>query len=269
MSKLNSCLPVLAATVLAAVALALPAAYASASSLPDYPFVHVSGSTSRIELPDIATLDFEMVALDADPAAARAVLEARVGEVRDLMQQLGIDVEDMAVREVRQTVRKEQQSPAGGPQTSAPIYELRGDVHINVRNVANWQKLAGGLFGKPNLDSFSAAFDLSTMDKVNDEMVTEAILDARRRAEVMAAAAGRRLGPVTAATPEALAKLGTAMGLEREEFRMPRKASNAGAGNMDREQLMMVQTLKLRQSVDVIFRLENALPAKARVPKRP
>jgi len=262
MSKLNSCLPVLAATVLAAVALALPAAYASASSLPDYPFVHVSGSTSRIELPDIATLDFEMVAVDGDPAAARAALEARVGEVRDLMQQLGIDAEDMAVREARQTVRKEQQSPAGGP-----MYELRCDVHINVRNVANWQKLAGGLFGKPNLDSFSAAFDLSTMDKVNDEMVTEAILDARRRAEVMAAAAGRRLGPVTAVTPEVLARLGTAMGLEREEFRTPRRPSNAGAGGMDREQLMMLHTLKLRQSVDVIFRLENAMPARTRAPK--
>jgi uncharacterized protein YggE len=168
----------------------------------------------------------------------------------------------MAVREVRQTVRKEQQPAAGGP-----VYELRCDVHIKVRNVANWQKLAGGLFGKPNLDSFSSAFDLSSMDQVNDEMVTEAILDARRRAEVMAAAAGRRLGPVTAATPEALAKLGTAMGLERDEFRMPRKASNAGAGDMEREQLMMVQTLKLRQSVDVIFRLENG-PAKARAAKR-
>jgi uncharacterized protein YggE len=254
MSQFKSCLPMFAASLLAALALALPAA--RASSLPDYSFVHVSGTTARVELPDIATLDFEMVAVDADPAAARAVLEARVGEARELMQQLGIDAEDMAVREVRQTVRKEQQAPAGGP-----IYELRCDVHINVRNIANWQKLAGGLFGKPNLDSFAAAFDLSTMDKVNDEMVTEAMLDARHRAGVIAAAAGRRLGPVTAATPEALAKLGTAMGLEREEFRMPRKAGNAGAGDMEREQLMMVQTLKLRQSVDVIFRLENVAPA--------
>ena len=150
MSKFTSCLPFVAASVLAAVALALPAACAGASSLPDYPFVHVSGTTSRIELPDMATLDFEMVAADADPAAARAVLDTRAGEIRALMQQLG-----------------------------------------------------------------------------------------------------------------------TALGLEREEFRMPRKAGNAGAGDMDREQLMMLQTLKLRQSVDVIFRLENAGPARARAQKRP
>ena len=33
--------------------------------------------------------------------------------------------------------------------------------------------LAGGLLGKPNLDSFAADFDLSTMNKVTDEMVAE------------------------------------------------------------------------------------------------
>jgi uncharacterized protein YggE len=242
-----------------ALVLALAAGHAAASTIPDYPFVHVTGSAFRMELPDIATLDFEIVAADADPAAARAVIEARVGEVRALMQQLSIDADDMQVREVRQTLRKEQ--PAAG----APVYELRGDVHIRLRNLANWPALGGGLLGKPNLDSFAASFDLSTMDKVNDELVTEAIADARHRAEVMAAASGRRLGPVMAATPDALKKLGTAMGLEREEFRMPRSSGrgtgNARAEDIDRNDFLMIQSLKLRQPVDVIFRLENAAPA--------
>jgi uncharacterized protein YggE len=267
MLKMKPFLPFLAASVLAAVALALPAGRAGASTLPDYPFVHVTGTAFRMELPDIATLDFEIVAFDADPAAARGVIEARVGEVRALMQQLSIDAEDMQVREVRQTLRKEQ--PAAG----APVYELRCDVHIRLRNLANWPALGGGVLGKPNLDSFAASFDLSTMGKVNDELVTEAIEDARHRAEVMAAASGRRLGPVMAATPDALKKLGTAMGLEREEFRMPRTSGN-GSGNaraedIDRNDFLMIQSLKLRQPVDVIFRLENAAPARTRTVRRP
>jgi uncharacterized protein YggE len=224
----------------------------------------VSGSSRRIELPDIATLDFEMVAADADPAAALAVLQARAGEVRDLLRQLGMDpMEDMGIRETRQAIRKDEKSAAGGP-----VYELRCDVHIKVRNIANWQKLAGGLFGKPNLDSFSSSFDHSEMERIHDEMVTESVFDARRRAEVIAAASGRRLGQVTGATPDALAKLGNTMGLVREEFRMPRSNSNTGAGDLDREQLMTVQSIKLRQSVDVVFRLENPAP-KAKAAKRP
>jgi uncharacterized protein YggE len=253
--------------VLSTLALALPASRAGASALPDYAFVHVTGNAFRVEIPDIAALDFQIVAADADPAAARGVIEARIGEIRALMQQLGIDPEDMVVREVRQSVRKERAADG------AALVELSCDVKINLRNVANWARLADGVLGKPNVDSFASNFDLSTMDKIDDELVSEAIADARRRAEVMAAASGRRLGPVMAVTTDALKKLGTTMGLEREEFRTPR-ASGRGTGNqraqdIDRDTFLMVQMLKLRQAADVVFRLENAAPSRTRPASKP
>ncbi|MGO4475221.1 SIMPL domain-containing protein [Massilia sp. 2TAF26] len=266
MFKLKPLLPILAACTMAAAALTLPAAPAVASSIPDYPFVHVTGSNFRVEMPDIATLDFQVVAADADPAAARAVIDARMAEVRELMQKLSIEEDDMQVREVRQSVRKERNADG------TPVYELSCDVHIRLRNTANWPALGGGLLGKPNLDSFAADFDLSTMEQVNDEMVAAAIADARRRAEVMAAAGGRRLGPMMAATPDALKKLGTTLGLERDEFRVERRAratSNQRAADIDRETFVMVQLLKLRQSVDIVFRLENGAAARARPANKP
>lgn len=266
MFKLKPLLPILVACMMAGAALTLPAAPAVASSIPDYPFVHVTGSNFRVEMPDIATVDFQVVAADADPAAARAVIDARMAEVRELMQKLSIEEDDMQVREVRQSVRKERNADG------APVYELSCDVHIRLRNTANWPALGGGLLGKPNLDSFAADFDLSTMEQVNDEMVAAAIADARRRAEVMAAAGGRRLGPMMAATPDALKKLGTTLGLERDEFKIERRArapSNQRAADIDRETFVMVQLLKLRQSVDIVFRLENGGPAKARPAKKP
>lgn len=236
----------------AVLATLLAAGAAHASSVPDYPFVHVTGSAFRAVRPDIGSLDFEIVAQDADPAAARAVLEARVGEVRALMQQLGMDAEDALVREVRQGIRKDDRAA-----NAAPSYELRCDVHINVRNLANWAPLAGGLLGKPNLDGFASAFDRSDMGTINDELMTQAIQDARHQADVMAAGFGRRVGSVMAATPDALKNLGTAMGLERDDFRRPRGAGGVSAQDVDREQLLAVPALKLRQPVDVIFRLEN------------
>lgn len=225
---------------------------AAAESLPAYPFIHVTGSAFQQVMPDIAALDFEIVALDADPAAARAVLEARVNEARALMQQLGMDPDDVIVREVRQSEPKDKQ-----PATGAPVVELRCDVHIEVRNVANWKALAGGLVGKPNLDGFASSFDLSTMDQVTDQLVTEAVQDARRRAAVMAAADGRRLGALMAATPQDLKNLTTAMGLDRGEFHYQRNQSNARPGDTDPETLLMVQAIKLRQPVDAIFRIEG------------
>jgi uncharacterized protein YggE len=248
--KMTTCLRSAALSLTLACAIGAPA---GASPVPDYPFVHVIGSAYTAVLPDIAVLDFEIVAADGDPAAAKAVLEARVGEIRALMQQLGLDPEDAVVREVRQSVRKGEQAAGGGP-----LYELRCDVKISVRNVSSWPALAGGLFGKPNLDGFASSFDSSTMDQTNDELVTRAIQDARRRAEVIAAASGRRLGAVTAVTPEGIKNLSNAMGLQREEFRTERRSGRTGAQDVDREQLMTISAIRLNQPVDVIFRLENA-----------
>jgi uncharacterized protein YggE len=267
MLKMKPLLPILMACLMAGAALTLPTGTVLASTIPDYPFAHVSGSNFRIELPDIATLDFQIVAADADPAAARAVIDARMAEVRELMQKLSIDPDDLQVREVRQGVRKERAADG------SPVYELSCDVHIRLRNVANWPALGGGLLGKPNLDSFAADFDLSTMDQVNDEMVTAAIADARRRAEVIAAASGRRLGQVSAVTTDALKKLGTTLGMERDEFRAER-GSRRGPGNqraedIDRETFVMLQSLKMRQAVDVVFRLENGAAPKARPARKP
>jgi len=242
--------------------LSLLPAPAAAESLPGYPFIHVTGSAFQQVMPDIAALDFEAVAVDADPAAARAVLDARVGEARALMQQLGMDPDDVIVREVRQSQPKDRQ-PKDQQPGAGPIYELRAEVHIEVRKVSNWRALAGGLLGKPNLDGFASSFDLSTMDQLTDQLVAEAIQDARRRAGVIAAADGRRVGALTAATPQELKNLSTAMGLDRGEFRYQRNASNARpADAADPDTLLMVQAIKLRQPVDAIFRIEGAAPAR-------
>jgi uncharacterized protein YggE len=267
MLNMKPFLPILTACAMAGAVLALPAGQAAASPLPEYAFAHVTGNSFRMELPDIASIDFQVVAVDADPAAARAVIEARIAEIHALMKELSVDPEDMVAREVRQGIRKERAADG------AALYELSTDVKINVRNVANWQRLAGGLLGKPNLDSFASAFDLSTMDQVTDELVAAAIADARHRAEVMAASSGRRLGPVMAVTADQLKKLGTTMGLQREEFRMPR-AANRGNGNqkvedIDRDTFLTPQVLKLGQNADVVFRLENGPAQKPRPVKKP
>jgi uncharacterized protein YggE len=247
-------------SVVAAAVFVLSAATTRAADLPAYPFVHVTGSAFQAAVPDIGSLDFEIVAVDADPTAARTVLEARIAEVNALMRQTGLDPDDAQVREVRQNVRKGEQGAAG-----APLYELRCEVHINVKNLTMWPMLAGGLLGKPNLDGFASSFDLSTMEQLKDELVTQAIADARRRAGVTALAAGRRLGPMMAATPDQLKNLGTAMGLEREDFRQPaRRLDTSRAQDVDRERLLAIPALRLRQPVDALFRLENPAPARQR-----
>jgi uncharacterized protein YggE len=233
--------------LLAVTALSLAPFAASASQLPDYPFIHVTGTAIQYVVPDIGTLDFEILASDPDPAAARSVVETRVAEVRTLLEGQGLSLDDAEVRDVRQEIRRTDHA------ATAPVYDLRCVVHINVRDLSKWRALAGGLLAMPNLDGFSTAFDASGRDKVDMDLAADAIRDARRRGEAMAAGFGRKLGPLMAVTAGSLKNLGSAMGLVREDFTYRREAS---AQKVDRGDILNVVVLKLAQPVDVIFRIK-------------
>lgn len=228
-------------------AIALAPVVASAQ-LPGYPFVHVTGHASALVAADMGTVDFEILAADVDPGAARKVLEARVAEVRALVEAQGLPLDDVDIRDVRQDIRK------GDAGAASPVYELRCGVHLNVRDLSKWQAIAGQLLAKPNLDAFSTAFDITDRDQIEAQLVTAAIADARRRAGVMVAGFGRKLGGVTAATPGALKNLSTTMGLVRADFFDRNRSSNAQT--VPREQILVVNALRFEQPVDAVFRIK-------------
>lgn len=232
-----------------AVALAIVLAPAAAcAQLPTYPFLHVTGHASAVVQPDLGTIDFEIVSSHGDPAVARQMVEARVAEVRALVEAQGLPTDDVDVRDVRQEIRKADPGAAG------PVYDLKCSVHLNVRDLTKWAAIASGLLAKPNLDGFSTAFDTTNREQVEADLVASATADARRRAAVLAAGFGRKLGPVTAATVGALKNLSTSMGLVRADFLSREKISNARPG--PRENILHVNALRFEQPVDAIFRIK-------------
>lgn len=228
-----------------AVAIATLPLAAAASPLPGYPFVHVSADASVYRVPDIGAIDFEILVAGADPQDARTTVETRIAEVRALLQAQGVSLEDMETRDVR----KEQKKDAP---PDAPVYELRSSVHINMRDLSKWAAVVAPLLDMPNLGSFATSFDSSMREEVEAELMANALREARRRAEIIAKGARRKLGAVTAVTPAGVKNVGYAMGLLREDF-----SSRRGAGaNVTRSDFLAIEALKLMQPVDVVFRLE-------------
>jgi uncharacterized protein YggE len=234
--------------LLGATLLAIAPLTVSASNLPEYPFIHVTGSAYSYVVPDIGALDFEIFASDADPAAARAAVEARIAEIRALYQEQGLSTDDVEIRDVRQNIRK------GDEGAVAPVYQLKCTAHLTVRELTKWSAIAGGLLAKPNLDNFSVSFEASARDKIEMDLTAEAIKDARRRAEGMAAGFGRKVGPVTAVTSGALKNLTGAMGLVPVDYLSRRNSSDAA--HVARSEIVNIVNLKFSQPVDVIFRIK-------------
>lgn len=234
----------LAAAFAALPLLALPRA-AAASPLPSYPFVHVSADASVYRVPDIGTVDFEVLAADADPELARATVETRIAEIRSLLEEQGVPLDGLETRDVRKELRK-------GVPVEAPVYEVRSSVRVNMRDLSKWRAVVAPLLGMPNLNSFATTFDTSEREQVEAGLMMDALRDARRRAELIAKGARRKLGAVTAVTPGGVKNVGYSIGLLRADF-MERRGSEA---RVKADEFLAIEALKLVQPVDVVFRLE-------------
>jgi uncharacterized protein YggE len=232
---------------LALAALLAPLA-APASQLPDYPFIHMTGSAKVFVPPDMGAFDFEIIAADADPAVARQVVETRVAEVRALVEAQGLSADALQVRDVHQDLRKNQQG-------DTQVYEVKCGVHLDVHDLSKWSALANGLIGMQNLDGFATAFDTSERQKVEMDLGAEAVQDARRKSEALAKGFGRKLGPVAGVTTGSLKNLGNAMGLVRDESNYSR-GRDRNVQRVERENLADIVIIPMSLSVDVIFRLK-------------
>jgi uncharacterized protein YggE len=223
-------------------------ASAGAAELPAYPFVHTSGVGSAFVVPDVGEIDFEVVAVNADPEAARALIETRLAEIRAVGDSAGIAPGDIEVRDVRRELRKYPNAEPG-----VVNHELRCAVHIKVNNLTNWAALVSPLLNLPNLDGFMTEFNSNEREKIENALLADGIKMARRRAEGMAAGAGRKLGEVTAITSGQLSNLTRSMGLSPQDVY---GRSGAGRSQDNKKDLLTIVTLKFAQPVDVIFRLK-------------
>ena len=219
-----------------------------AAELPAYPFIHVNGYGTAVVMPDVGTVEFEIAAQDADPTAALAVVQTRIDDIRGLMKQLGVPESDLEMRDVRREIKKTDQP-------GAPVYDLRSSVKLTVRNLANWKLLVEPLLDKPNLDGFMTGFDSSEREKIEIDLMGDAIKMARRKADGVAAGFGRKVGAVSGVSTGELKNLTRAMNLSPVEFNNYR-GNQERRPPADRAELVTVTSIKLQQPVDVIFRIK-------------
>lgn len=228
--------------------LLLPLA-ASASDLPDYPFIHVGGNGFSYVMPDVGEIDFEVSAYNSDPEAARQVVEGRIAEIRALVAQLALANTDVEIRDLRKEIRKPDAAQPG-----VVLYDIKCGVHIKVTDLSKWRELVGPLIAMQNLDAFMSGFDTSKREEVEMDLTSEAIKAAKRKAEGIAAGFGRKLGTVAGVSAGDLKNVSRAMGFAGAE---PTRARNVVARNdREREALLMVEVMKMSRSVDVIYRIK-------------
>jgi uncharacterized protein YggE len=222
-----------------AVAAMLHAAPARAADLPAYPFIHVTAAADLHVMPDTGEIDFDIVSTDADLDSAWKLVHERLTASRALLAAQGVKVEDVSVQDVLRRPLKE------GERVTA--IETRASVHATVRDLNGWTALIQSLMGLPNVEALAVAFSRSDADRIEAELVSQALGAARVKAQNIARGIGAKLGPAGGVALAPLKNLSNAMGLASDAPRYPSVSSPRDP------QLVGVQ--KFVQGVDVIYRI--------------
>ncbi|MCA1247839.1 SIMPL domain-containing protein [Massilia sp. MS-15] len=231
----------------AALLLAAAALPGLAADLPKHPFIHVSASADQYLMPDVGEIDIDLVSLEPDAELALKFISERLEASRALFAQHGVAPEDVFVQDVVRRPRK----PDALPEGQALPMETRVSLHLTVRDLGQWTPLLRGLLVMKDVESLAIAFNRSDRDKVESDLLAQALAKARLKAQDIARGVGAKLGPATGVSLAPLKNLTQAMGLANDaNARIP-----AGRRNKPHGEMALVQSMRLAQSVDVIYRI--------------
>ena len=162
------------------------------------PRIVVSGSAEVALPPDLATLDLGVVTRAATANEALADTSARMARVLELLQAQGIEPRDIQTAGLGLDPEIDYQRDLGPGQPPKVIgYVARNSLTVRVRDLA----ALGGLIDMLTADQMANSlrglgFGLSDPRAAQNDARRGAVADARARAEVIANAAGYRLGPL-------------------------------------------------------------------------
>jgi len=241
----------LCAVLLSATLLTTPA---MAQELRAIRSITVSGLAERKVVPDEAHVQVNLNAQDKDMAKARAAHQQKLAKLMELVKKAGIDEKKVATQSSTvQPVYTYVNDAKGNNQRVFQGYRVQTNLDITVPDTAK----LGGLMDSISSAGFEAGantewgnllsvyYTLSSPDKLRDEMLTQAIANAKAKAERMASAAGASLGDVYQINEQGTPQFQPIMAMARAPMAMMAKAemSDASAPPAGEQQIQSTVTV--------------------------
>jgi hypothetical protein len=129
--------------------------------------------------------------------------------------------------------------------------ETRVALHVTVRDIGQWTPLLRALLVMKDLESLAVSFNRSDRDKVEADLVTQALAMTKLKAHNIARSVGSKLGPATGVSLAPLKNLSNAMGMASD----PNGRYDGGRRGPAKTDLALVQAMRLVQAADVIYRI--------------
>ncbi|RVV99801.1 DUF541 domain-containing protein [Mesobaculum littorinae] len=157
--------------------------------------ITVQGTGTTRLAPDMATITLGVTAEAPEAADAMADTQRRAAEVLDTLVAAGVEDRDVQTSSVELYPRRDD-SEASRQQGEPPIvgYVATNRMTVRVRDLADLGPLMDDVVGAGSNLFQGLSFGLSEPEPAEDEALADAVEDARRKAEILAQAAGVTLG---------------------------------------------------------------------------
>ncbi len=225
---------------------------AYASSLPNYPFEYVRGRAERKVPPNTATCSLTVVAIDPDPINAEAVVTREFSDVLAILAKAHVARFDIDASNIGKTALTNEDSHKNDA-VKVRGYRISRGLKFKVEDLGQWAGIVKYLLVAKHIDDLSVEYGRSDHDAIEAKLELKAVADAKQKANTLAAAVGRRLGPVTAVSRIPFDSLGAAFGVASQQYPSP-EFIDVSASRSDA--MLIPPTIKISTSVNVVFKLE-------------
>lgn len=165
---------------------------ASASSLPEYPFLFEAGQARADVAPDTALIDVGISSRGADAAKVLDVVNASATEVFGALNRAKVRQADIESSGLERSLDRS----LNARQEAAPMYVISRHLKVRLRDLSTWSTLMSDLARMKNIDSLNADFQTTARKSIEADLELKAAHDAEAKATRVAGAFGRKVGAV-------------------------------------------------------------------------
>ncbi len=158
--------------------------------------VTVSGTAESKVKNQIAKFSAGVQATNDNRDAAIKETNDKISKVTEAVKLFGVDAADiitqsLSVYQMQQTVYEDNQ-----PKQKPGQWSVSNTIEVTLRDVDKASQLADILSKNGATNVYGPSLQLDTTKRAEDQLTTDAIADARKKAEVIAASGGAKLGQV-------------------------------------------------------------------------
>ena len=234
-----------------ALVMALSTFLSHASTLPDFPFVAVTGQSSKQVAPDSAKLSFRVTTFHQSSEVANAQLTQSANKVLALLKANGIADKQITAFELDKSEKRKRDDNYNELEILG--YDLNRRFEVEISDLTKYPALMQQLYATDYVHDLSTSFDTSTRDEVETALIGAAAAQAKKKAEQMAEGLGVKIHSVFAFNDNGsfdrfFATFGTGESITVTGAMM-------SDGEAAQQRVFIPQSIEIAKTVNVIYKI--------------